>query len=114
MAWLDTQVARGRLSSAEAYLVELVEQARTRQEWLKQARRAIEDARSSGDSRRPPAALVASLGAPAPSARDPACLAALRADIAAARAGGLSDSGLADILHRVLEGTRPAPAQAGP
>ncbi len=110
MAWIDTQVARGHSSSAEDYLVQLVEKERARQEWLKQVRRALADARAGGVAVRAPAAIVAALGQPARPARDPARLAALRAEIALARAAGPSGVGAADVLARVLQRQRPASA----
>ncbi|MFN3370396.1 MAG: hypothetical protein ACK4Z0_02585 [Sphingomonadaceae bacterium] len=110
MAWLDTQVARGHASSAEDLLVSLVERERSRQEWLKLVRRAVAEARGSGPGARRPAVIVATLGQPRLAPPDAARLAALRAEIAAARAEGLSGLGVADILDRVLGQQRPSRA----
>lgn len=110
MAWIDTQVARGRQSSAEDYLVQLVEQERARQDWLKRARRAVAEGRAAGFSARSPSQIVAGLGRGRSGPLEPARLSRLRADIAAAREAGISAAGPADILDRVLERHRPASA----
>jgi Arc/MetJ-type ribon-helix-helix transcriptional regulator len=112
MAWIDTQVARGHQSSAEDYLVQLVEKERARQEWLRRARRAVAEARAAGISVRPPSQIVAHLGRGRGRQPDPARLAMLRADIAAARDAGPSAACAADILDRVLGSHRRTPVDS--
>jgi Arc/MetJ-type ribon-helix-helix transcriptional regulator len=102
LAWLDTQVARGRAPSAEDLVSELVEDARARIDRRKALARAIADGRASGISPRSLAAVLARQRTIMPLAGDVA------AEIAAGRASGLSPHTLDEILATLAPARRRA------
>ncbi len=98
LAWLETQVARGRAPSPEELVDALVEDARARLEAARARGRALAEGRASGISPRTLAAAFAHRGPPAPSTDR--ARRRLADALAEGRASGLSPVMLSDLLSR--------------